>query len=442
MSEKNKRPASADEPTYEVPGEEYPPPPTLMNGLADLGSTVMGKVNEAVDAADFAGLSSSVSKAIKSGADSLSQALAKPSPYIVRAPAKRGGSLAKRAVTGAFALGSAVAAVGCFLGFVLGGGLEGLVVGLVFAAAAAGFGSAARAARSQQELMQAMDAFARIAGQREQVPLEELAAKAGLSMQEVTRQVSRGINEGYIPHGRIRGTLDGQTMLYLTDGAFRRAGGQPTFVGQTAQAQRSQQARAARQEEGMRQRAAQTPGAPQASAGAQAQGASRLEGAAQAGAAPQAAQPLDPRVVKTVAECDQYLARIREANQLIAEDEMSQKLARLEQVVRSIQVGVQNNPGSVGQLRQFTTYYLPTTGKLVDAYVDLERHGEHGPNAEQTRAEIKSTLDVINDSFAKLSDDLLQEKAWDLQSDMHVLRTMLTQDGLADDGGPRADRSE
>lgn len=110
--------------------------------------------------------------------------------------------------------------------------------------------------------------------------------------------------------------------------------------------------------------------------------------------------------------------------------------------MRSIQVGVQNNPGSVGQLRQFTTYYLPTTGKLVDAYVDLERHGEHGPNAEQTRAEIKSTLDVINDSFAKLSDDLLQEKAWDLQSDMHVLRTMLTQDGLADDGGPRADRSE
>jgi hypothetical protein len=86
-------------------------------------------------------------------------------------------------------------------------------------------------------------------------------------------------------------------------------------------------------------------------------------------------------------------------------------------------------------------YYLPTTGKLVDAYADLDAHGEHGPNAEATRKEIKGTLDVINDSFDKLADDLLQDTAWDLQSDMHVLRTMLRQDGLTDDGGPRADEN-
>ncbi len=120
---------------------------------------------------------------------------------------------------------------------------------------------------------------------------------------------------------------------------------------------------------------------------------------------------------------------------------MSDKLARLETVVRRIIVGVHDHPETAGDLGQFMGYYLPTTGKLVDAYVDLEQHGDHGPNAEATRREIKATLDVINDSFEKLSDDMLQDQAWDLQSDMSVLRTMLRQDGLADDGGPRADEN-
>ena len=115
------------------------------------------------------------------------------------------------------------------------------------------------------------------------------------------------------------------------------------------------------------------------------------------------------------------------------------KLDVLEENVRRITARVNERPDTVDQLTQFLNYYLPTTGKLVDAYADLDKHDEHGPNAEATRREIKTTIDVINESFNKLADDLLQDAAWDLQGDMHVLRTMLTQDGLADDHGPRAD---
>ncbi len=237
-------------------------------------------------------------------------------------------------------------------------------------------------------------------------------------MTECVDEINRGIGEGYIPHGRLRGTTSGHTMLYLTDGAFHRAGGvdQPTYRYRTSE------------RVGDRNQTTPQPDPYEAAAAAQ---AAREVGRA----------GVDPRIRQIVDEGNAYLIKIHHANDVIEEAEMSDKLARLEGVVRRIVVGVHDNPETADDLGQFMSYYLPTTGKLVDAYVDLEEHGEHGPNAEATRREIKSMLDVINDSFEKLSDDMLQDKAWDLQSDMSVLRTMLRQDGLSDDGGPRADEN-
>ena len=297
-------------------------------------------------------------------------------------------------------------------------GLSAVGMGAAFLGIGAGVGVAAKKAAGDYQLHKALDQFARIAGPREQVTVEELAARTGLSMTECVDEINRGIGEGYIPHGRLRGTTSGHTMLYLTDGAFHRAGGvdQPTYRYRTSE------------RVGDRNQTTPQPDPYEAAAAAQ---AAREVGRA----------GVDPRIRQIVDEGNAYLIKIHHANDVIEEAEMSDKLARLESVVRRIIVGVHDNPETADDLGQFMSYYLPTTGKLVDAYVDLEEHGEHGPNAEATRREIKSMLDVINDSFEKLSDDMLQDKAWDLQSDMSVLRTMLRQDGLSDDGGPRADEN-
>lgn len=42
-------------------------------------------------------------------------------------------------------------------------------------------------------------------------------------------------------------------------------------------------------------------------------------------------------------------------------------------------------------------------------------------------------MDVINEAFEKLLDDLFQEQAWDLSSDLNVMKTMMAQDGLTED---------
>ena len=408
-----------DEPTYETPDQGYPSAGQgFGRAMNDLGSSVANKVNDAVKAADFTGLASSVSNTIRATADSISQSLAQPSTAIVRSQDKKVGANVRRFVFASLSVGSLLLGGICVLAAFVGSGLSAVGMGAAFLGIGAGVGVAAKKAAGDYRLHKALDQFARIAGPREQVTVEELAARTGLSMTECVDEINRGIGEGYIPHGRLRGTTSGHTMLYLTDGAFHRAGGvdQPTYRYRTSE------------RVGDRNQTTPQPDPYEAAAAAQ---AAREVGRA----------GVDPRIRQIVDEGNAYLIKIHHANDVIEEAEMSDKLARLEGVVRRIVVGVHDNPETADDLGQFMSYYLPTTGKLVDAYVDLEEHGEHGPNAEATRREIKSMLDVINDSFEKLSDDMLQDKAWDLQSDMSVLRTMLRQDGLSDDGGPRADEN-
>lgn len=47
-----------------------------------------------------------------------------------------------------------------------------------------------------------------------------------------------------------------------------------------------------------------------------------------------------------------------------------------------------------------------------------------------SKKEIEDTLDTLNIAFEKLLDDLFQETAWDVSSDISVLKTMLAQEGL------------
>lgn len=108
---------------------------------------------------------------------------------------------------------------------------------------------------------------------------------------------------------------------------------------------------------------------------------------------------------------------------------MSSKLFRLENIMKKIFEQVEKNPESAKDLRKFMEYYLPTTTKLLRAYVDLDKQPEVD-NIRKTKKEIESSLDVINDAFEQLLDDMFQDVAWDISSDISVMKTMMAQDGL------------
>lgn len=133
---------------------------------------------------------------------------------------------------------------------------------------------------------------------------------------------------------------------------------------------------------------------------------------------------------KILEEGNAYIRHIHECNEAIPGEEISSKLTRLEEIMKRIFSQVERNPEIAPELHKFMNYYLPTTSKLIDAYQELDNQSIAGENIASTKREIEDTLDTINSAFEKLLDRFFQDTAWDISSDISVMKTMLAQEGL------------
>lgn len=225
---------------------------------------------------------------------------------------------------------------------------------------------------------------------REYCDVKELAQKTGRSVKSVVKDLKKMIRKGWFRQGHLD---DQGTCLMVSDEAYR-------------------------QYTGLMERM-------------------RREKAEQEAAAEKARQEyskLSPEIQKIVRTGDEYVRKIREANDAIPGEEISAKISRMETLVDRIFDRVEQNPESVDDIRKLMEYYLPTTIKLLEAYEDLDSQPVQGENIISSKKEIEKTLDTLNTAFEKLLDDLFQDTAWDVSSDISVLNMMLAQEGLTEDG--------
>ena len=82
----------------------------------------------------------------------------------------------------------------------------------------------------------------------------------------------------------------------------------------------------------------------------------------------------------------------------------------------------------------FIKYYFPSVLKLLKVYEDVEKQPVQGENIRKTKKEIEDSLDTMNQALEKLFDEMFQNVAMDISSDIQVLEVMLKQDGLTEDG--------
>ncbi len=128
----------------------------------------------------------------------------------------------------------------------------------------------------------------------------------------------------------------------------------------------------------------------------------------------------------------EYIRQIHQINDELPQPVISEKLSRLEEVIGLIYLRVENAPEKLSSLKHFTDYYLPKTMRLVTAYRDLDHVDTE--KARQSKEQIERALDTINDAFDKLLDSLYEEDRMNIQADIAVLKTLLAQEGLVDDG--------
>ena len=139
------------------------------------------------------------------------------------------------------------------------------------------------------------------------------------------------------------------------------------------------------------------------------------------------------------------LAQIRELNDRIADEAISAKLDRMEQVSGRIFKLIEEDEAKRDAAGTFLNYYLPTTLKLLENYAAFEEAGVSGENLSQAKSRIEATMDSIVAGFEHQLDELYRTDAMDIDSDIRVMETMLRRDtsSAAEDfglGGAAAQR--
>lgn len=218
--------------------------------------------------------------------------------------------------------------------------------------------------------------------------LKELAQKVGKSKNYVFKDVRRLIGAGFFPEGHID---EQKTCLMVTDSIYEQY-----LIAQ----------------QGMKERT------------------ENITNDAKTDKSEPLTSEEEAAFNKTIASGEVYMQHIREANDAIPDTEISNKLYRMELIIRKIFDYVRNHPEQLTQLRRFIDYYMPTTDKLVTAYKDFDTQPIQGENIKAAKLEISKALDTINDAYEKLYDSMYAEAAMDVASDISVLQTLLAQEGL------------
>ncbi len=148
---------------------------------------------------------------------------------------------------------------------------------------------------------------------------------------------------------------------------------------------------------------------------------------------PQAETATDKKEAEDAAEHPYaaILQNIRHANDRIADEALSAKIDRLEEITRQILQEVAEHPEKREGMRTFFDYYLPTTQKLLDSYADFEDAGVEGENLGEAKRRIESTMDSIVAGFERQLDALFQADAMDVESDIRVMEAMLRRDSAS-----------
>ncbi len=127
---------------------------------------------------------------------------------------------------------------------------------------------------------------------------------------------------------------------------------------------------------------------------------------------------------------DTILREIRRLNDEIKDDEVSDRIYKIEAHTKNIFDYVTDHPEAMPQIRTFMNYYLPTTLKLLESYSRIERVGVAGENMKRSKENIEKTLDMLVVGFEGQIDQLFKNESIDISSDISVLEAMMQKDGI------------
>lgn len=122
--------------------------------------------------------------------------------------------------------------------------------------------------------------------------------------------------------------------------------------------------------------------------------------------------------------------KIQQLNDEIPDFKLSAQIKQIEILTEKIFAYVKEHPQDVRQIRQFLNYYLPTTIKLLEQYVVLQKQGMRMGNIDEGMKKIEDMLDKIIVAFQRQLDGLFESSVVDITADIQVMEQMMASEGL------------
>lgn len=140
---------------------------------------------------------------------------------------------------------------------------------------------------------------------------------------------------------------------------------------------------------------------------------------------------IDQEAVSPDDQAAATLRHIRQVNDAIADPDMTEKIARIEELSAKIFKLLEEKPEKAGELRSFMSYYLPQTLRILERYSELEAQGIEGENIAEAKGKIEGVMDKLVDGYETQLDKLFADDVMDISADLKVMEQMLEKDGLA-----------
>lgn len=228
--------------------------------------------------------------------------------------------------------------------------------------------------------------YANLVGVEEYISIAKLASMANESESTVLSNLEKMMDKGYLPKARLDAE---KKTLMLTNDVYKQ------YLQTTEQKMRERQLQSQKEDE-----------------------IDKLN--------------VSKEVKEIMRNGQMFVDKIQKYNDAIPDETMTSKLDDLKQIVNRIFDQVKKNPRSAGDMRKFMNYYLPTTEKLLNAYIDLDKQPGSSSNIVKTKKEIEGAIDTINEAFNNMFDSMFEDVAWDISSDISAMKTMMAQDGLTE----------
>lgn len=309
-----------------------------------------------------------------------------------------------------FGISSLIAFFRLFAALAGGTTIAGWIINLLFIA---GFFYMIRYGVNQRNRLARAKRYIQLCGGRMYGQIESLARDTGKSVRFVVKDIHKMLSLGMFPEGHLD---EKKTCFMLNDSIHQ----------QYLEAEKS---RIMREQEQIRAEAAakQQSAIPTGTDGKTAQSQSSQMNSEQ-----------EAELNTMIAEGMECTRKLRELNDQIPGEVISEKLYRLENLLKDIFDSVREHPEQMHRMHKMMDYYLPTTLKLVEAYEDFDKISVPGPEIIAAKAEIERTMDIINQAFTELLGNLFQDAVLDATTDAQVLQTLLAREGLTPNiGNPK-----